>query len=47
MCEVQLRAAKAKLSTIVDEEMRGEPVVIIRHGKRQAVVVSYEEREWL
>jgi antitoxin (DNA-binding transcriptional repressor) of toxin-antitoxin stability system len=27
----------------VDEAMRGEPAVITRHGKRQAVVVSYAE----
>jgi antitoxin Phd len=27
--------------------MRGKPAVITRHGKRQAVVVSYEEWERL
>jgi prevent-host-death family protein len=41
--EIQLRDAKASLSAVVDEAMRGEPAVITRHGKRQAVVVSYEE----
>jgi prevent-host-death family protein len=47
MKEIQLRDAKASLSAVVDEAMRGEPAVITRHGKRQAVVVSYEEWERL
>jgi antitoxin Phd len=47
MREIQLRDAKASLSAVVDEAMRGEPAVITRHGKRQAVVVSYEEWERL
>jgi antitoxin Phd len=47
MREIQLRDAKASLSSVVDEEMRGKPAVITRHGKRQAVVVSYEEWERL
>jgi prevent-host-death family protein len=41
--EIQLRDAKASLSAVVDEAVRGRPAVITRHGKRQAVVVSYEE----
>jgi antitoxin Phd len=45
--EIQLRAAKANLSAVVDEAMRGKPAVITRHGKRQAVVLSYEEWERL
>jgi antitoxin Phd len=47
MREIQLRDAKASLSALVDEAMRGKPAVIIRNGKRQAVVVSYEEWERL
>jgi antitoxin Phd len=47
MREIQLRDAKASLSAVVDDAMRGEPAVITRHGKRQAVVVSYEEWERL
>lgn len=47
MKEIQLRDAKASLSAVVDEAMRGTPAVITRHGKRQAVVVSYEEWERL
>jgi len=47
MREIQLRDAKANLSAVVDEAMRGKPAVITRHGKREAVVVSYEEWERL
>jgi antitoxin Phd len=43
MREIQLRDAKASLSAVVDEAMRGKPAVITRHGKRQAVLLSYEE----
>lgn len=37
------RDAKAKLSAIVDEAVRGKPAVITRHGKKEAVVLGYEE----
>ncbi|WP_315757863.1 MULTISPECIES: type II toxin-antitoxin system Phd/YefM family antitoxin [unclassified Bradyrhizobium] len=47
MREIQLRDAKANLSAVVDEAMDGKPSVITRHGKRQAVVLSYEEWERL
>jgi len=43
MREIEFRDAKARLSAVVDEAMRGKPAVITRHGKRQAVMVSYEE----
>jgi antitoxin Phd len=43
MKKVQLRDAKAKLSAIIDDAVRGKPSVITRHGKREAVVISYEE----
>ncbi len=43
MKEIQLRDAKASLSAVVDDAMSGKPAVITRHGKKQAVVVSYEE----
>lgn len=43
MREVQLRDAKASLSAVMDEAMQGKPAVITRHGKRQVVVVSYQE----
>ena len=47
MREIQLRDAKANLSAVVDEAVQGKPAVITRHGKRQAVVVSYAEWERL
>lgn len=43
MREIQLRDAKANLSAVVDEAIDGKPAVITRHGKKQAVVLSYEE----
>ena len=47
MRHIQLRDAKAHLSAVVDEAMRGEPAIITRHGKRQAVILSFEEWERL
>ena len=44
MREIQLRDAKASLSAVVDDAVRGEPAVITRHGKPQAVVIGF--REW-
>ena len=43
MREIQRRHAKADLSAIVDDAVRGEPTVITRHGKPQAVIIGYEE----
>ena len=47
MRKIQLKDAKAKLSTVVDEALRGKPSIITRHGKREAVLLSYEEWERL
>jgi antitoxin Phd len=47
MREIQLRDAKANLSAVVDAAVQGKPAIITRHGKRQAVVISYEEWERL
>jgi prevent-host-death family protein len=41
--EIQLRHAKAALSAVVDEAVRGEPSIITRHGKPQAVVVGFDD----
>lgn len=41
--ELQLRDAKATLSAVIDQAVHGEPSVITRHGRREAVVLSYEE----
>jgi antitoxin Phd len=45
--EIQLKDAKATLSAVVDQAVRGVPSIITRHGKRQAVVLSFEEYEKL
>ncbi len=42
MREIQLKEAKARLSAVVDDALRGEEFVITRHGHKQAVVVSWE-----
>ncbi|KMO36691.1 prevent-host-death protein [Methylobacterium tarhaniae] len=43
MREIQLRDAKAALSAVVDDAVRGEPSVITRHGRPEAVVLSFAE----
>ncbi|MBF6567987.1 MAG: type II toxin-antitoxin system Phd/YefM family antitoxin [Candidatus Binataceae bacterium] len=43
MKEIQLKDAKATLSAVVDDVTHGKPYVITRHGRREAVLVSYEE----
>ena len=47
MREIQLRDAKATLSAVIDSARSGEPSIITRHGRREAVVVSFEEWERL
>src|SRR5689334_6423258 len=45
--EIQLRDAEAALSAIVDDAVRGTLCIITRHGRREAVLVAYEEWEKL
>jgi antitoxin Phd len=45
MREIQLRDAKATFSAVVDEAVNGNPSVITRHGKPEAVVVGFAEWE--
>lgn len=47
MREIQLKDAKATLSSVVDDAVQGEPSVITRHGKPQAVIVGFQEWERL
>lgn len=47
MKEIQLKDAKATLSAVVDQAVRGNPAIITRHGKKQAVVLSFDEYEKL
>ena len=43
MRSIQLRDAKATLSAVIDQARQGQPSVITRHGKPEAVVLSFEE----
>ena len=43
MHEIQLRDAKATLSAVVDQARQGQPSIITRHGRPQAVILSFEE----
>ncbi len=43
MRKIQLREAEATLSSVIDEAKRGEPSIITRHGKPEAVVISFDE----
>jgi len=43
MKELQLREAKSTLSAVVQAAEQGEPTTITKHGRRVAVVISYEE----
>jgi prevent-host-death family protein len=47
MRKVQLKDAKANLSAVVDQAIRGKPSVITRHGKPQAVIVGFADWERL
>ncbi len=43
MHEIQLRDAKATLSAVMDQARRGEPSIITRHGRPEAVILSFED----
>ncbi len=43
MEKIQLKDAKASLSAVVDRALAGKPSVITRHGRPEAVVVSWAE----
>ena len=43
MDKIQLRDAKATLSAVVDQARQGKPSIITRHGRPEAVVLSFEE----
>ena len=45
MKEIQLKDAKATLSAVVDRAVAGEPSIITRYGRKEAVLVSFEEWE--
>ncbi len=43
MREIQLRDAKAALSAVIDQAKQGQPSLITRHGRPEAVLISFEE----
>nr|WP_294547166.1 type II toxin-antitoxin system Phd/YefM family antitoxin [uncultured Rhodopila sp.] len=43
MIEIQLRDAKATLSKVIDDARHGQPSIITRRGRKEAVVLSFEE----
>ena len=47
MRKIQLKDAKANLSAVVDQAVRGKPSVITRHGKLEAVVLGFADWERL
>ncbi|MBY3108068.1 type II toxin-antitoxin system Phd/YefM family antitoxin [Rhizobium laguerreae] len=47
MREIQLKDAKATFSAVIDQAVHGNPAIITRHGKKEAVVLSFEEYEKL
>ena len=47
MREIQLKDAKATLSSVVDDAVHGEPSIITRHGRAEAVIVGFKEWERL
>jgi prevent-host-death family protein len=47
MRKIQLKDAKANLSAVVDQATRGNPSVITRHGKPEAVILGFADWERL
>ncbi|WP_159009172.1 type II toxin-antitoxin system Phd/YefM family antitoxin [Bradyrhizobium sp. S69] len=47
MREIELDDVRADLSRIIDEATQGRSTVITRHGKREAVVLGYDEWQQL
>lgn len=43
MRSYQLKDAKATLSAVVDQAVQGQPSIITRRGKPEAVVLGFEE----
>lgn len=47
MKEFPLKDAKAMLSALVDRAVAGEPTVITRDGRKEAILISFDEWERL
>ena len=47
MRKIQLKGAKAQLSAVMDQAASGKPSLITQHGKPEAVVLGFADRERL
>ncbi|MER8526313.1 MULTISPECIES: type II toxin-antitoxin system Phd/YefM family antitoxin [unclassified Mesorhizobium] len=47
MREISLKDAGATLSALLDPVVAGEPAIITRHGRKQAVILSFQDYERL
>lgn len=47
MREISLKDARATLSAVRDQVVTGEPAVITRRGRKQAVILSFQDYERL
>jgi antitoxin Phd len=47
MREIQLKDAKATLSAVLDDALRGEEFAITRHGRKEAALISWATWERL
>ena len=47
MREIPLKDAEATLPSLIEQAVHGNPAIITRHGKKEAVVLSFEEYEKL
>ncbi|MER9891819.1 type II toxin-antitoxin system Phd/YefM family antitoxin [Mesorhizobium sp. M0119] len=47
MREISLKDARATLSAVLDQVVAGEPAIITRRGRKQAVILSFQDYEKL
>ncbi|MER8866312.1 type II toxin-antitoxin system Phd/YefM family antitoxin [Mesorhizobium sp. M0751] len=47
MREISLKDARATLSALLDQVITGEPALITRRGRKQAVILSFQDYEKL
>lgn len=47
MKETQFKDVKATLSAVLDQAIAGDPTIVTRHGRKEAVILSFAEYERL
>lgn len=47
MKEIQFKDAKATLSRVIDDAVAGQPSVVTRHGKKEVVIIGFDEYQRL